>query len=82
LVGGGRRRAEAAAIAKEVVLGFAIVRNAFRSQANKRRILQLAGAVGVARPGFSADAVGTGIALVARVLTGLNRGAGSVGLGG
>ena len=48
LVGRGRRRTEANTIAKEVVLGFTIVGNAFRGHANKRHVLQLAGTVGVA----------------------------------
>ena len=80
LVGRGRRRTKANTIAKEVVLGFAIVGNAFGRHANKRRALQLAGTVGIAGPGFPADSVNTCIALVAGVLTGLDISAGSVGL--
>ena len=80
LVGGYRRGAEATAIAKEVVLGFAIVGNAFGGHANKRRVLQLAGTVGVAGPGFPADSTNTCIALVAGVRTGLDISASSVAL--
>ena len=80
LVCRGRRRTKATAIAKEVVLGFAVIGNAFGRYANKRRVLQLAGTVGVAGPGFPADSVNTCIALVAGVRTGLDISASSVAL--